>query len=164
MKKLSKKEKTGLFFSAFIVIAYIVCSLFFDQYISYIENITVQSILRVAIYIVFGLALFYGTRVGDGKPVYRFSLITLIILTLPSLYIVLAYFAVGLPLHSQIFDSGVVFILASVALGYSIPYTFVSGFEKTQKEETSEINGFEELQDDNSQDNLKENVSKENEE
>lgn len=149
MKKLSKKEKSGLFFSAFLIIAYIICSLFFDQYISYIENITVQNILRVIIYAVFGIALFYGTRIGDGKAVYRFSLITLIILVLPSLYIILAYFAVGLPLHTQIVDSGIIVVLSAVTFGYGLPYTFVSGFEKSLPEEDSEINGFEELSENN---------------
>lgn len=136
MKKLSKKEKTGLFFSAFLVIAYIICSLFFDQYISYLKDITVQNILRMTIYILFGLALFYGTRIGDGKPVYRFSPIVLIILVLPSIYIVLAYFAVGLPFHAAIADSSIIAFISAVAVGYGIPYTFVSGFEIQQTEIT----------------------------
>ncbi|MBQ7794248.1 MAG: hypothetical protein IJ366_07000, partial [Clostridia bacterium] len=94
---------------------------------------TVASIVSVLIFAVFGLLLFYATRVGDGTAVKRFSVVTLIVLVIPSLYIIVASLASGLPLHSIfVNDDGstsVIVILASIALGYGVPYTFLSGFE-----------------------------------
>ena len=132
MKKPDKRETVNLFFSAFLIIAFIVCAHFFTQFTSTLDA-TVGSIVSIALYVVFGLLLFYATRVGDGKAIKRFSLITLIVLVIPSLYIIIAAIAPGLPLH-DIFAANngglnVIVTLACVALGYGVPYTFLSGFE-----------------------------------
>lgn len=132
MKKPDKREIMNLFFSAFLIIAFIVCAHFFTQFTSTL-NPTVGSIVSTLIFAIFGLLLFYATRVGDGKAVKRFSVVTLIVLVVPSLYIIIASLASGLPLH-DVFASqngclSVIVILASIALGYGIPYTFLSGFE-----------------------------------
>lgn len=132
MKKPDKRETVNLFFSAFLIIAFIVCAHFFTQFTSTLDA-AVGSIVSIALYVVFGLLLFYATRVGDGKAVKRFSLVTLIVLVIPSLYIIIAAIAPGLPLH-DIFAANngglnVIVTLACVALGYGVPYTFLSGFE-----------------------------------
>ena len=132
MKKPDKRETVNLFFSAFLIIAFIVCAHFFTQFTSTLDA-TVGSIVSIALYVVFGLLLFYATRVGDGKSIKRFSLVTLIVLVIPSLYIIIAAIAPGLPLH-DIFAANngglnVIVTLACVALGYGVPYTFLSGFE-----------------------------------
>ena len=132
MKKPDKREPVNLFFSAFLIIAFIVCAHFFTQFTSTLDA-TVGSIVSIALYVVFGLLLFYATRVGDGKAIKRFSLVTLIVLVIPSLYIIIAAIAPGLPLH-DIFAANngglnVIVTLACVALGYGVPYTFLSGFE-----------------------------------
>ena len=117
MRKPDKKETVNLFFSAFLILAFIVCAHF----------------INICIYAVFGLLVFYATRVGDGKPVKRFSPVTLIVMVLPSLYIMIASVAKFMPLNN-IFagNSGTVSVitaLAAIAFGYGIPYTFFSGFE-----------------------------------
>ena len=132
MKKPDKRETINLFFSAFLIIAFIVCAHFFTQFTKTLEPV-VGSIVSIALYVVFGLLLFYATRVGDGKAVTRFSIVTLLVLVVPSLYIIIAAVAPGLPLH-DIFAAengglNVIVTLACVALGYGIPYSFLSGYE-----------------------------------
>lgn len=139
MKKPDKRETINLFFSAFLIIAFIVCAHFFTQFTKTLEPV-VGSIVSIALYVVFGLLLFYATRVGDGKAIVRFSLVTLLVLVVPSLYIIIASIAPGLPLY-DIFAppenaltgqrEGVTIIvtLACVAFGYGIPYSFLSGYE-----------------------------------
>ena len=84
--------------------------------------------------------LFYATRVGDGKVVKRFSPLTLIILVLPSLLIIIASM-IEIPFISGFVSSAtgttvsVIVALAGVALGYGIPYTFISGFELAPDED-----------------------------
>lgn len=132
MKKPDKRETINLFFSAFLIIAFIVCAHFFTQFTSTLDA-TVGSIVSIALYVVFGLLLFYATRVGDGKAIKRFSIVTLIVLVIPSLYIIIAAIAPGLPLHDIVAAKNgglnVIVTLACVALGYGVPYTFLSGFE-----------------------------------
>ena len=89
MKKPDKRETVNLFFSAFLIIAFIVCAHFFTQFTSNLDA-TLATVINVAIYAIFGLLIFYATRVGDGKPVKRFSPVTLIVMVLPSLYIIIA--------------------------------------------------------------------------
>ena len=125
MKKPDKRETINLFFSAFLIIAFIVCAHFFTQFTKTLEPV-VGSIVSIALYVVFGLLLFYATRVGDGKAIVRFSLVTLLVLVVPSLYIIIAAVAPGLPLH-DIFAAengglNVIVTLACVAFGYGIPY------------------------------------------
>ncbi len=142
MKKPTKRDTINLFFSAFLIIAFIVCAHFFSQYASALSQ-PLGSIIPILVYAVFGLLVFYATRVGDGKAVKRFSLVTLIVMVLPSLYIIVASLAPGLPLYdvfSNANGSGlsVIVTLASIALGYGIPYSFLSGFEVADDEAVEE--------------------------
>ena len=144
MRKPDKKETVNLFFSAFLILAFIVCAHFFTQFTANLDA-TLGTVINICIYAVFGLLVFYATRVGDGKPVKRFSPVTLIVMVLPSLYIMIASVAKFMPLNN-IFagNSGTVSVitaLAAIAFGYGIPYTFVSGFEMAPEdaEETTEV-------------------------
>ena len=129
---MKKKNTINLVLSAFLIIAFVICTYFFS---TLNQTDTVQSVINALVTAVFGLILFYATRVGDGKPVKRFSLATLLILDLPALYIILTSFATGLPLGDYFGDNKMVLYLAGVALGYGIPYTFLSGFELAVEEE-----------------------------
>lgn len=129
----NKRDTINLLFSAFLIIAYIICSYFFSGFASQLA-VPMSSIVNVLIFIVFGLLVFYATRVGEGKAVKRFSLLTLIVLDLPALYIIVAAIAPGLPFHDALAANGVMMMLAGVALGYGIPYTFLSGFELVTEE------------------------------
>lgn len=133
---MNKKNTINLILSAFLVIAFIVCTYFFS---TLNQTTTVQNMINALVTVVFGLILFYATRVGDGKPVKRFSVVTLIIMVLPSLYILLTSLAPSLPLGDTLGSSSIVVCLAGVALGYGIPYTFLSGFE-VEREEAEEGN------------------------
>lgn len=132
MKNNNKRDTINLFFSAFLVTAFIVCAHFFTQFTATLDT-TVGTIVSIILYVVFGLLLFYATRVGDGKAIKRFSVATLVVLVIPSLYIIIASIAPGLPFHNsftaQLGGLNVIVTLACVALGYGIPYTFLSGFE-----------------------------------
>ncbi len=129
---MKKKNTLNLILSAFLIMAFVVCTYFFS---TLNQADTVQNVINVLVTAVFGLILFYATRVGDGKPVRRFSLATLIILDLPALYIILTSLAPGLPLGDILGESQLVIYLAGVALGYGIPYTFLSGFEIAPEED-----------------------------
>ena len=118
-----------MFFSAFLVVSYVVCCYFIMELAAGISSVTIQTGVTIALVVFFGVMLFYATRVGDGKQVIRFSPSVLLLLVLPSLYAICAFFAVGLPLHTQVNDNAIVLYLASVTLGYSVPYSFTSGFE-----------------------------------
>lgn len=139
MKKPNKKDNVNLFFSAFLVLAFVVCAHFFTQFTNTLTS-NVGTIISIALYVVFGLLLFYATRVGDGKAVKRFSLVTLIVMVLPALYIIISSMAAGLPLH-DVFASDIsgnvslIVSLAGIVLGYGIPYTFLSGFEVADEDE-----------------------------
>lgn len=141
MKKPNKKNTVNLFFSAFLILAFVVCAHFFSNF-ALGQNQVLSNVIKLFVYTVFGLLLFYATRVGDGKPVKRFSPITLIIMVLPALYIMIASIASGMPLHSAfvINDSSISIVttLAAVVFGYGIPYTFLSGFEIAEEENESE--------------------------
>ncbi len=147
MKKPDKRETVNLFFSAFLILAFIVCAQFFSQFAASLSGAdgklsVLGQLVTVLIYVVFGLLVFYATRVGDGKAIKRFSPLTLIILVIPSLYIIIASMAKFMPLNS-VFSSNtgtisVIVALAGVALGYGIPYTFLSGFELKDDDEPEE--------------------------
>lgn len=132
MKNNNKRDTINLIFSAFLVTAFIVCAHFFTQFTATLDT-TIGTIVSIILYVVFGLLLFYATRVGDGKAIKRFSVATLVVLVIPSLYIIIASIAPGLPFHNsftaQLGGLNVIVTLACVALGYGIPYTFLSGFE-----------------------------------
>jgi membrane-associated HD superfamily phosphohydrolase len=137
-KKNSTRENVNLFFSAFLIIAYIICAFFFVSFTNQQSNQILQSTLLSLILVVFGLLVFYATRVGEGAVVKRFSLVTLIVLDLPTLLIVLAYIIPAFPLHDVIAGNEIMAYLAGAALGYGIPYTFISGFEIASEDETTE--------------------------
>ena len=155
MKKPDKRETINLFFSAFLMLAFIVCAQFFSQFAASLSAngklSTVGQLVTVLVYVVFGLLLFYATRVGDGKVVKRFSPLTLIILVIPSLFIIIASVA-NIPVISGFVSSNtgtvsVIVALAGVALGYGIPYTFISGFELKTDDEENEADGDENEED-----------------
>ena len=131
---MNKKSTINLILSAFLVTAFVVCTYFFST-IGLTGNS--QKVCNILITVVFGFVLFYATRVGEGKAVFRFSLPTLIILDIPVIYILLTSLATGLPLSEFLGASDIVVRLAGVSLGYGIPYTFLSGFE-IQEEEADE--------------------------
>ena len=118
MRKPDKREHINLFFSAFLIIAFIVCANFFSKFTENMDLMT-GRLITAAVYAVFGLLMFYATRVGDGKAVMRFSPLTLF---------------EGMPLHKTFAPDGVtglsvVSSLAAIAFGYGLPYSFFSGFE-----------------------------------
>ena len=148
--KNTTRNKVNLVFSSFLVIGYIVCTFFFSSLASQVSG-TAGSLIQVAMLVLFGLLLFYATRVGEGRQVRRFSLAVLLMLVLPSLYIIVASLVDGLPFHNQlasvsiVLSSGqaihsqpVVMMLACVALGYGIPYTFLAGYEMKDLDEDEE--------------------------
>ena len=138
------------------MLAFIICAQFFSQFAASLSAngklSPVGQLVTVLVYVAFGLLLFYATRVGDGKVVKRFSPLTLIILVIPSLFIIIASVA-NIPFISGFVSSNtgtvsVIVALAGVALGYGIPYTFISGFElKTDDEEENEADGDEDEED-----------------
>ena len=147
------KEALNMFFSAFMVVAYVICCYFIIQLSSTMTNVTLQTGVTIVLVIFFGVMLFYATRVGDGKQIVRFSPSVLILMVLPSLYAICAFFAVGLPLHTQITENSVIMYLAAVTLGYGLPYTFTSGFEMVDAEDVFYPERSEEM---DKQDNKKE--------
>ena len=140
MKKPDKRETVNLFFSVFLILAFIVCANFFSQFTKTVQA-PIGQIVTIAVCAVFGLLLFYATRVGDGKAIKRFSPLTLIVLVLPTLYIIVASIGTFMPLHNIFVENNsltIVVYLASVAFGYGIPYTFFSGFELESDETDAE--------------------------
>lgn len=133
----NKKEIINLFFSAFLITAYVICSYYFSS-ITALSGSVAAGVIKALIFAVFGLLLFYATRVGDGRQVKRFSLVTLIILDIPALYIILASILQGLPFYTQLSSVPEVMYVAGVALGYGIPYTFLSGYEIAQDEDSTD--------------------------
>lgn len=135
----SGREKLNLFFSAFLVVGYIVCAYFFTTLTNRVSD-SVAALINVAVFALFGLILFYATRVGEGVPVKRFSPIILLVLVLPAFIILLAALLPAFPLHAVIAETEAVWMLAAIALGYGIPYTFLSGFEMIEEvEEVDEV-------------------------
>lgn len=131
-KKNTARDNVNLFFSAFLIIAYIICGYFFASFASAIAGELGKNLVTAAIFAVFGLLVFYATRVGEGKTVKRFSIVTLIVLDIPALYIILAFAISAFPFHTELASAPVVAYLAAVALGYAVPYTFISGFENIE--------------------------------
>ena len=144
MKKPTKKETLNLVLSAFLILGYIVCCYFFLTMSATAPQL--DPYVQALVFIVFGLVIFYATRIGDGKQVKRFSLCTLIVLDLPALYAIIASFTPSLPLSSFITNLGgntplpysPLVILACIALGYGIPYTFLSGYEEQKDSSDAE--------------------------
>ncbi len=129
----NNRNKLNIIFSSFLVIGFIICAYFFSSLASQVSGPT-GMLIYALITIAFGLLLFYATRVGEGKQVRRFSLAVLLMIDLPSLFIILSGLIDGFPLHDMIMPKGmtapsIVLLLACVALGYGVPYTFFSGYE-----------------------------------
>lgn len=136
MKKTSKRELINMLFSAFLIIGYVVCIYFLNTLLSAVIDATIYNLIDILSLVVFGLLLFYATRVGEGKQVKRFNLPALILIDIPALYIICASLLTFLPLHDMLDKNGfIVIALASVALGYGIPYTFLSGYEISDDED-----------------------------
>lgn len=148
----SKANKINIVFSSFLVIGYIICTYFFTLLASQVAGVW-GSILQILILTIFGLLLFYATRVGEGKQVKRFSLAVLLLIDLPAFYIILASLVPSLPLHDYIATTNpvtsmigntslstpsVVLMMACIALGYGIPYTFFAGYEMKEENEVIE--------------------------
>ncbi|MEE3333968.1 MAG: hypothetical protein VZR54_06805 [Ruminococcus sp.] len=137
-KKNTARDNVNLFFSAFLIIAYIICGYFFAGFANALAGEVAKSVVYAVMFAVFGLLVFYATRVGEGKTIKRFSLVTLIVLDLPALYIVLASILGAMPLHNELAANPVVGYMAALALGYAVPYTFISGFETISDDATTE--------------------------
>ncbi len=151
MRKTSKKELVNLLFSAFLIVGYIVSMYFLNTLLSTATDPFTKSIIDISSLVVFGLLLFYATRVGDGKQIKRLNLPVLILVDIPALYVVLASLFTFIPFSTEISTSGIPVVLAAVALGYAIPYTFLAGYEVKTVEEVAK----------EEQETLEENVSDE---
>lgn len=138
-KKNTARDNVNLFFSAFLIIAYIICGYFFSSFAGTLAGEVAQSAVTAAIVAIFGLLVFYATRVGEGKTVKRLSVVTLVLLDLPTLYIILAYVISALPFHTEIAQAPVVMFMAALAFGYGVPYTFISGFETVAFDEAEPV-------------------------
>lgn len=130
----SNREKLNLFFSSFLVIGFIVCTYFFMTLTDRL-NTGAANLIKVCVFVLFGLVVFYATRVGEGIPVKRFSPIVLLVLVVPSLFIIIASLAPAFPLHDALAAVDEVMMFACIALGYGVPYTFFSGFEMIEAKE-----------------------------
>ena len=140
MKK-SSREKLNLFFSSFLVIGYIVCTYFFMSLTTRVTQ-GVANLIQVAVFTLFGLIVFYATRVGEGVPVKRFSAIVLCVLDIPALFAIIATLAPAFPLHEALAAQPTVMTFACIALGYGIPYTFLSGFELKEEIDEDAVNAM----------------------
>lgn len=140
MKKPTKREQINLICSAFLVLGFGVCAYFFSAMSgSSLSDNIVGKLVYMLIFVLFGLILFYATRIGDGKQIKRFNISSLILVCLPALYVILAYMFDFIPLHAQIATSNsVAAVLAGVALGYGLPYTFLSGYELQEEQPEEE--------------------------
>lgn len=145
MKKPTKREQINLICSAFLVLGFGVCAYFFSAMSgSSLSDNIVGKLVYMLIFVLFGLILFYATRIGDGKQIKRFNISSLILVCLPALYVILAYMFDFIPLHAQIATSNsVAAVLAGVALGYGLPYTFLSGYELQEEQPEEEKAGGE---------------------
>lgn len=148
----SKSNKINIIFSSFLVIGYIICTYFFVSMASQIAGVW-GSVIQILIMVIFGLLLFYATRVGEGKQVKRFSLAVLLLIDLPALYIIIASLVKTMPLHNFIAPEtpamtmmggsaqstpSIILMLACIALGYGIPYTFFAGYELKEEDDQTE--------------------------
>ena len=140
---MKNRNKINQVFSAFLVIGYVICAYFFSTLANQVSGVG-GSLIQVLLLVVFGLLLFYATRVGEGRQVKRFSLAVLLLIDVPALFIILAGIIKGFPLHSAIAAAqgvtapSIIMTLACIALGYGIPYTFFSGYEIEEEEEAAE--------------------------
>ena len=140
---MKNRNKINQVFSAFLVIGYVICAYFFSTLANQVAGVG-GTLIQILLLVVFGLLLFYATRVGEGRQVKRFSLAVLLLIDLPALFIILAGIITGFPFHSAIAAAqgvtapSIIMTLACIALGYGIPYTFFSGYEIAEEEEVAE--------------------------
>ena len=154
MKNLNSKGNTiNSIFSAFLVIGYIICAYFFSSLATQLTG-NKGAFVQILIMTVFGLLLFYATRVGDGKQIRRFNPAALVLIVLPALYIIFAYFFPNFPFSAainpalaqqaaqqavqattQTASPSIILMLACVALGYGLPYTFFAGYEIREEDD-----------------------------
>ncbi|MCQ4021913.1 MULTISPECIES: hypothetical protein [unclassified Ruminococcus] len=157
MKKPSKRELFNLICSAFLVLGFGVCAYFFSVFAgSSLADNVLGKVVYLLIFVLFGLILFYATRVGDGKQIKRLNIASLVLICLPALYVLLAYLLSFMPLHEQLGDSNsVAAVLAGVAFGYGLPYSFLSGYEindeAEEKEKAEETEKAEEAEEDSAE-------------
>lgn len=135
MRKTSKREMVNLLFSAFLILGYLVSIYFLNTLLSAATEPFTKSVIDMVSVVVFGLLLFYATRVGEGKPIKRFNLPVLILVDIPALYVVIASLFPTIPFGMNIITNGIIVVIAGVVLGYAIPYTFLSGYEIMSEEE-----------------------------
>ncbi len=148
MKNKNKSDVWNLIFSAFLVTAFMVCSNFFIGMIndSFERDAVKKTLLTAVIFVLFGLVLFYATRVGDGKQVIRFSAATLILMVLPALYVILASVIPSMPFHEPLSSHPEVINIAAVIMGYGLPYTFLSGYELDREKDNGDVEQEEKTQ------------------
>lgn len=147
MKK-NTRNVINLVFSSFLVTGYIICSYFFSNLAGQ-AGVPWGEVIKAVILVLFGLLLFYATRVGEGKQVKRFSLVVLLLMVLPSAVIMALCVIPGIPeqggpivnIINAIKAQPIVMMLAGVALGYGVPYTFLSGYEMAAEESAPAENG-----------------------
>lgn len=165
MKKTNKTDHWNLLFSAFLITAFIVCAYFLVGMIteSNPDDAIRRNIYISGIFILFGLLLFYATRVGDGKQVWRFSPTTLIIMVIPAAYILFAFVLNGLPFHTELNKRPEILYLAALSLGYGVPYTILSGYELDTGENDPD-NGEKDITDKKDGDNADQTESEASEE
>lgn len=137
MKKPNTRELINLICSAFLILGFVVCAYFFSAMTgSSLADNVIGKVVYLLIFVLFGLILFYATRVGDGKQIRRFNIASLILICLPAIYVILAYLFDFMPLHAQLSaNNSVAVILSSIAFGYGVPYTFLSGYEIKEDDE-----------------------------
>lgn len=137
MKKPNTRELINLICSALLILGFVVCAYFFSAMTgSSLSDNIIGKIVYLLIFVLFGLILFYATRVGDGKQIKRFNIASLILVCLPAIYVILAYLFDFMPLHAQLSaNNSVAVILSSIAFGYGVPYTFLSGYEIKEDDE-----------------------------
>ena len=140
---MKNRNKVNQVFSAFLVIGYVICAYFFSTLAAQVSGVG-GTLIQILLLVIFGLLLFYATRVGEGRQVKRFSLAVLLLIDIPALFIILAGIITGFPFHSAIAAAqgvtapSIIMTLACIALGYGIPYTFFSGYEIAEDEEEAE--------------------------
>ena|GEM_PF-4198912 len=93
-----------------------------------------------AIYILMGLGIFFATRTGSGKNVYRVNVFSIVLILLPLLALYTTYVLVVTETVTSGFlyailewvmtNAGISFQISLVLFGYAIPYSFISGYER----------------------------------
>ncbi len=93
-----------------------------------------------ALYIGMGLVLFFATRTGDGKTIYRVNWFSIAFILVPVVFLLVNIVLCVSFANQSEFVLGVVSLafdkyartlyLVLILFGYAIPYSFISGFEK----------------------------------